>query len=153
MRTQATIRILNKLIGTCRDSEELCGVCSDAVESPGLRSLLRYRSEEWGRQGDELQALVLLLGGTPAISATLYGRCASAWLAFKTALLGTSDVVALEVWQATQKRGLARYEQALNGYLPERIRRTVSLHTNRVLDRSEKLHILCGEYSLHSQRA
>jgi len=153
MRTQATIRILNRLIGTCRDSEELCGVCSDAVESPGLRSLLRYRSEEWGRQGDELQALVLLLGGTPAVSATIYGRCASAWLAFKTALLGSSDMAALAVWQTTQQRGLSRYEEALNGYLPERIRRTVSLQANRVLDRNEKLDMIRGEYSLHSQRA
>jgi len=61
MRTQATIRTLNTLIRACRDSEELCAVCGDSVESAGLRSLLRYRSEEWGRQGDELQALVLLL--------------------------------------------------------------------------------------------
>ncbi|MEP7247042.1 MAG: DUF2383 domain-containing protein, partial [Gammaproteobacteria bacterium] len=70
MRTQATIRILNRLIRTCRDGEDVCGACSDATESPGLRSLMRYRSEEWGRQGDELQALVLLLGGKPAISAS-----------------------------------------------------------------------------------
>src|SRR5262249_17860130 len=99
MRTQATIRTLNKLIRTCRDTEELCGVCGDSVESPGLRSLLRYRSEEWGRQGDELQALVLLLGGYPARAAGLHAHLAGAWLAFKTALLGPSDLAAIEVWQ------------------------------------------------------
>ena len=150
MRTQATIRILNKLIRTCRDSEEVCAVCSDAVDSAGLRSLLRYRSEEWGRQGDELQALVLLLGGVPATSVSAYGRVAATWLGFKTALLGTSDIVGIEAWQSIQRRGLERYEEALNGYLPERIRRTVSLQADRILDRSEKLDMLRGEYTLQS---
>ena len=153
MRTQATIRILNKLIRTCRDAEEVCGICSDTVDSAGLRSLLRYRSEEWGRQGDELQALVLLLGGDPATSATAYGRVAAAWLGFKTALLGTSDLAGIEAWQATQHRGLERYQDALNGYLPERIRRTLSLQADRILDRSEKLDMLRGEYTLQSPDA
>ena len=151
MRTQATIRTLNKLIRTCRDSEELCGVCSDSVQSPGLRSLLRYRSEEWGRQGDELQALVLLLGGNPATAASPYGQCASTWLGVKTALLGASSLAAIETWQKVQQRGLDRYDEALGNYLPERIRRTVGLQANRVLDRSEKIGMLRGEYTLHSQ--
>jgi uncharacterized protein (TIGR02284 family) len=153
MRTQATIRVLNKLIRTCRDSEELCGVCADAVASPGLKSLLCYRSEEWGRQGDELQALVLLLGGAPATAASLYAHAAGAWLSFKTALLGPSDLAAIEAWQYVQQHGMDCYDQALGSYLPERIRRTVSLQANRVLDRNEKIGMLRGEYTLHSQSA
>src|SRR5262245_25933911 len=148
MRTQATIRILNRLIRTCRDGEEICGACSDATESSGLRSLLRYRSEEWGRQGDELQALVLFLGGNPAISPTAAATVAAAWLCLKTALLGKSDQAAIASWEGIQAQGLERYEQALNGYLPERIRRTVNLHARRVLDRSEKIGMLRGEYAL-----
>ena len=148
MRTQATIRILNRLIRTCRDGEEICGACSDATESSGLRSLLRYRSEEWGRQGDELQALVLLLGGTPAVSSNASANLLATWLVVRTALLGRSDAEALELWSRVQRRGLERYEMALNGYLPERIRRTVSLHSRRVLDRSEKIGILRGEYEM-----
>lgn len=148
MRTQATIRILNRLIRACRDGEEICGACSDTTESAGLRSLLRYRSEEWGRQGDELQALVLLLGGTPAVSSSSWGNLSATWLGVRTAFLGKSDATAIEFWQTIQSRGLERYEAALNGYLPERIRRTVSLHARRVLDRSEKIGILRGEYAL-----
>jgi len=153
MRTQATIRTLNKLIRTCRDSEELCGACAEAVESPGLRSLMRYRSEEWGRQGDELQALVLLLGGNPATSASFHAHLSAIRHGFKTALAGPSDLVAIEAWQQLQKRAMGRYEEALATYLPERIRRTVSLQANRILDRSEKIGMLRGEYTLHSQGA
>jgi uncharacterized protein (TIGR02284 family) len=147
MRTQATIRILNRLIRTCRDSEDLCGACSDATFSPGLRSLLRYRSEEWGRQGDELQALVLLLGGEPAISGSPRAYAAALWIGMHTALLGRSDREAIEAWQRIQRRGLRQYENALNGYLPERIRHTVASQAARVLDRDEKITMLRGEYA------
>jgi uncharacterized protein (TIGR02284 family) len=148
MRTQATIRTLNRLIRACRDGEEVCGACSDATESAGLRSLLRYRSEEWGRQGDELQALVLLLGGTPAVSSSVAANLAATWLGCRTAALGRSDEAAIQLWQQVQSQGLERYETALNGYLPERIRRTVALHARRVLDRSEKIDILRAEYQV-----
>ena len=148
MRTQATIQTLNRLIRACRNGEEICGACSDATESGGLRSLLRYRSEEWGRQVDELQALVLLLGGTPAMSCDTSADLAATWLGFRTGLLGKSDQAAIRVWQRVQQQGLQSYEEALNGYLPERIRRTVSLHSGRVLDRSQKIAMLRGEYEM-----
>lgn len=150
MRTQATIRTLNRLIRTCRDGEEICDACSDSTESAGLRSLLRYRSEEWGRQGDELQALVLLLGGTPATTSTARADLKASWMSARAALFGRSDPMAIDTWQHTQHCALSRYEEALNGYLPERIRRTIGLHARRVLDRSEKIGMLRGEYELPS---
>jgi hypothetical protein len=95
-----------------------------------------------------LQALVLLLGGAPAVSSGASANLLATWLILRTALLGKSDAEAIELWSWVQRRGLERYEVALNGYLPERIRRTVSLHTRRVLDRSEKIGILRGEYEM-----
>jgi hypothetical protein len=62
-------------------------------------------------------------------------------------------LAAIEAWQEVQQRGLDRYDEALGSYLPERIRRTVSLQANRILDRSEKLAMLRGEYTLHSPGA
>lgn len=153
MRTQETIRTLNKLIKTCRDGEELCRACGDTADSPGLRTLLRYRSEEWGRQGDELQALVLLLGGEPAVSATPAAKMLRMWLTAKMAIVGPSDPSILEVWQRAQHRALDHYEEALSGYLPERIRRTVSLQADRIMDRFEQIGGLREQYSIHSQGA
>src|SRR5690606_22613895 len=149
MRTQETIRTLNKLIQTCRDGEELCRACGEAVDSPGLRTLLRYRSEEWGRQGDELQALVLLLGGEPAVGGTHAARVLRAWFAVEAAIGGPSGLPMLESWQRDQQRALDRYEEALSGYLPERIRRTVSLQADRVVDRYEQIGGLREQYAIH----
>ena len=63
MQPQTTAATLNKLIRTCRDGEAICRIWSHAAGSPDVRDLLRERSQDWSRQGDELQALVLLLGG------------------------------------------------------------------------------------------
>jgi uncharacterized protein (TIGR02284 family) len=153
MHTQGTIRTLNRLIQTCRDGEEFCRVAGDSVDSVGLRPLFRFRSEEWGRQGDELQALVLLLGGEPARSGTLTAPLSRGWMKLKAALFGRCDLAVLEEWRTAQRYALERYEEALRGYLPQRIRRTVSLQADRVMDRCEQVENLRDQYSIHSQGA
>jgi uncharacterized protein (TIGR02284 family) len=139
MRTQDTIRTLNRLIQVCRDGEEFCQGCGDAVESSELGSILRYRAEEWGRQGDELQALVLLLGGEPATTGSLTVRGLQAWLVLRAAVLGRSDVAVLDHWRNIQERALDAYEHAIDGYLPERIRRTLGPQADRIAERLEHL--------------
>jgi len=153
MHTQDTIRTLNRLIETCRDGEEFCRAAGESVDSVGLRPLFGFRSEEWGRQGDELQALVLLLGGEPATSGTLSAQAARSWMKLKAAMFGRCDLAVLEEWQSAQRAALARYEEALSGYLPQRIRRTVSLQADRVMDRCEQIENVRDQYSVHSQGA
>jgi len=151
MHTRDTIRILNRLIQTCRDGEEFCRAAGESVERVGLRPLFGTRSEEWGRQGDELQALVLLLGGEPATFGTVNSQVSRAWMKLKALVFGRSDLSVLEMWQGSQQRALERYEEALGGYLPQRIRRTVSLQADRVMDRCEQMANFRDRYSIHSQ--
>lgn len=153
MHTQDTIRTLNRLIRICRDGERFCRVGMNAAESSGLRTLLQYRSEEWGRHGDELQALVLLLKGEPATSGTPAAGLTCAWTALRAAMLGANDLAVVERWQRLQQRAFDRYEEALSGYLPERIRRTVQLQAERVFERCEQIGALRGQCAIHSHGA
>jgi uncharacterized protein (TIGR02284 family) len=138
MNALATIATLNKLVRTCRDAEGLCTSWGRTAVSPHLQTRFRTRGEEWGRQGDELQALVLLLGGEPATSATLSAGLQSLWLECRYTLLGRSDAAAVEGCESVQQFALGCYEEALAGYLPERIRHTVSLQARRILDRCDR---------------
>src|SRR5476651_1066995 len=126
MRARETIRTLNRLILSCRGAEAFCRASAQTRGAAQLQSVLRHRSEEWGRYGDELQALVLMLGGEPATGkpASLWAR--RFWVTGKALLLGSSEALVLEEWQREQQRVLGRYEEALRGYLAKRILRTVS---------------------------
>jgi uncharacterized protein (TIGR02284 family) len=145
-----TIRLLNRLIRTCRDGEGSCRAWSAAAESPDLRERLSERSEEWGRQGDELQALVLILGGRPALSGTAGGTLLRGWIALKALTLGRSDLPVLLDWEHSQRLALRRYQQALAGQLSERVRRTLTLQARRLSDHHHRLEDLRGHFLAHS---
>lgn len=153
MHTQDIIRALNRLIQVCRDGEHFCRAAGESVQSAELRPLFRFRCEEWGRQGDELQALVLLLGGDPATSGTAAAGVSRAWMKLKAVLFGRCDGAVLEEWHDAQHHALERYAEALNGYLPQRIRRTVSLQTDHIMDRHAQIETLRDQHSVHSQGA
>ncbi|SRR5579885_1393816 len=150
MRTQETIRTLNRLIRICRDAEDFCRAAGGRVASTDLGMMLRHRSEEWGRLGDELQALVLLLGGTPATSETLAARVRHWALVVKRLLAGPADATVIAAWRSIERQAEERYAEAIGGYLPERIRRTVSLQADHVVNRAERIGSLLGEVAMHS---
>ena len=150
MQIEDTIRILNRLIRVCRDGEDFCGAAVRGATAAELGTLLRHRGEEWGRLGDELQALVLLLNGEPARSATVAARVRHWGLGARLAVLGPADATIIATWQGIERQAEARYLEAVEGYLPERIRRTVSLQTDRVVGRADRIGDLLGNVALHS---
>ena len=145
-----TIRLLNRLIRTCRDSERACRAWSEAAASPELRELLTERGEEWGRHGDELQALVLMLGGRPALSGTPAGELLRGWVALKTLALGRGDLPVLLDWEHSQRLALRRYQQALGERLSERVRRTLTLQARRLSAHHHRLEDLRGHFAARS---
>lgn len=148
---QKTIRTLNQLTRVCRDGEESCRVCGARAASSDLRALLCQRGDEWGRLGDELQALVLSLDGSPVTSGTVAARARRAWLVLTAALLGPTDAALIESRRRAHRHALARYAEAVGGYLPERIRRTVSLQADRIADRLDEIEGLQRRTAAHFQ--
>jgi uncharacterized protein (TIGR02284 family) len=144
-----TVRTLNGLIRTCRDGEAACRAWSGAAQTVGLGDLLHERSHEWARQADELQALVLLFQGRPASAATVAARVLSAWVAAKAVLLARSDLRIVLDWEHMQRRALRRYQYALSGSLPERVRRTLTLQASRLSAHHHRLEDLRGQFAAH----
>jgi uncharacterized protein (TIGR02284 family) len=153
MRTQETIRTLNRLIRSCRGAEAFCRASARTRGATQLRTVLRHRAEEWGRYGDELQALVLMLGGEPATRSATGGLARRLWLASKTLVLGSSEALVLEEWQSEQQRVLKRYQEALQGYLARRILRTVTVQAARISQRLEQIESLRQENAVLAPNA
>jgi uncharacterized protein (TIGR02284 family) len=145
-----TVRALNGLIRTCRDGEAACRAWSGAAQTLGLRELLHERSQEWARQADELQALVLLFEGRPARAGTLGGWVLAVWVTAKAALLGRSDLPVVLDWEHVQRRALRRYQHVLSGSLPERARRTLTLQASRLSAHHHRLEDLRGHFAAQS---
>lgn len=150
MHIEETIRTLNRLIRVCRDGEDFCAAGARRAAAADLSAVLRQRSEEWGRLGDELQALVLLLGGEPATSATLAARARHWCLGARLAVLGPADATLVAAWQSLERQAEECYRAAIDGYLPERIRRTVSLQAERVVHRADCIGGLYGDVLMGS---
>lgn len=150
MHTKDTIRTLNGLIRVCRDGELYCSTASGRVASAELGALLRRGGEEWSRLGDELQALVLLLNGVPATTTTLAARLRQSRLVLRRALLGPTDATVIADWQRAQQQAEERYGQALERHLPARIRRTLTLQADRVVNRMVRVCSLPGQYAVHT---
>jgi uncharacterized protein (TIGR02284 family) len=148
MRARETIRTLNRLIIGCRGAEAFCLACAQTRGASQLRSVLRHRSEEWGRYGDELQALVLMLGGEPVTGSPADAWMRRIWLAGKALLLGSTEALVLEEWQREQQRVSNRYTDALKGYLARRILRTVAVQFSRIQQRLEQIESLRQEYTV-----
>ena len=150
MAVFGTVRTLNGLIRICRDGEAACRAWSGAAQTAGLRELLHERSQEWARQADELQALVLLFQGRPARTGTVGGRVLAVWVVAKAALLGRSDLPIVLDWEHMQRHALRRYQQALSGSLPERVRRTLTLQASRLSAHHHRLEDLRGQFAAQS---
>lgn len=153
MQARQTIRTLNRLIRSCRSAEALCQACAATRGAQQLRTVLRHRGEEWGRYGDELQALVLMLGGEPATGSPIGVWARRMWLLGKGLLLGATEAVVLDEWRFMQQRVLSRYEDAMSGYLARRVRHTVTVQSARILQRLEQIESLRQEYSVASPSA
>lgn len=150
MRLFGTVWTLNSLIRTCRDGEAVCRAWSGTARSPDLCDLLRVRSQEWARQADELQALVLLFEGRPARAGTFGGQVLAVWVAAKAVFLGRSDLPVVLDWEHLQRRALRRYQHVLGGSLPERVRRTLTLQASRLSAHHHCLEDLRGHFAAQS---
>lgn len=151
MRARQITATLNDLIRWARDEEALSRACAAAAEALRLRDFFRRSSEACARQGDELQALVVSLGGLPATRGTIGETLRRAGIAARAALADRDDLGLLEAWACSQIRVLGRYEAALDTGLPPGARRLVAQHLDREAERHAWVARLRSECALQSR--
>src|SRR5437764_13579229 len=123
-----TVRILNDLIATCRDSEEGFGKAAKGVHADNLRNRFTGISLERGQFADELAEHVRRLGGEPAESGHQSGIQHRGWRELETSIRPKSDPQFLVDCQNGEENTLRHYEQALTHELPVQVRPVVERH-------------------------
>jgi uncharacterized protein (TIGR02284 family) len=120
-----TIDTLNNLIETSKDGEFGFRASAEVMRNTDTRQLLVRRAEECRQAAQELQSLVVSLGGSAEDSGSLSGAAHRGWVAVKGTLTGYTDVAILEEAERGEDSALAAYRSAIEKGLPDSVRSTV----------------------------
>ncbi|MBZ5582103.1 MAG: PA2169 family four-helix-bundle protein [Acidobacteriia bacterium] len=120
-----TIRTLNDLIATCRDSEEGFGKAAKGVHDDNLRHRFLGIERQRSDFAEEMTAAVRKLGGEPAESAHRSGTLHSGWRELEESIRPKDDPSFLAECETGEENTLRHYEHALTQELPPPVRAMV----------------------------
>lgn len=125
MDTKDIISTLNDLIEVSKDGEEGFQTCAEDVDDPELKLYFVDRAQECKTGANELQEMVLSLGGEPDTSPSLSGALHRRWIDIKTAFTSHDDVAVLDECERGEDIALSAYREALEEDLPLNVRTVV----------------------------
>lgn len=125
------IDALQDLVECCKDGEYGFRKSAERAQGAQLKPLLARRADEFRAAGEELNRLVVALGGRREDSGSALGAVHRGWVAVQTAL-GDNDKAVLEGCERGQDNALARYRKALDKPLPADIRSVVERQLQQV---------------------
>jgi uncharacterized protein (TIGR02284 family) len=125
MENNDVISTLNDLIQTCKDGVEGFRTCAEDIKNPELKTYFSDRAERCTRAAEELQDLVIDLGGDPATFSHLSGTLHRRWVDVRSAITGKSEQDVLDECERGEDVAKHHYEAALKKDLPESVRLVV----------------------------
>lgn len=117
--------LLNHLIEMCRDEARTLRFAAEHVQDPGVQATFKQLASDRGRFADDLLRHAQRLGGAEAHDGTTRGALHQQWLAFKHALMGSSERRMIAEAANVERQTLVSFEQALADLLPPTARELV----------------------------
>ncbi|MEN3363416.1 MAG: hypothetical protein V7606_690 [Burkholderiales bacterium] len=125
MNIKDTISTLNDLILTCKDGEAGFRVCAEDLKDEQLKINFTARAEDCAVAANELQGLVLSLGGKPGTSSSISGALHRRWVDIKSLITGKDNLAVLTECERGEDVALNSYRTALETDLPQDVRAVV----------------------------
>jgi len=137
-----TIDALKELIVARHDSAQGLRICSEYVRDTRLQALLLSHLDECTRALEELQSLVRLLGGDPAVPERDIAIAHARWADLRTALACNEDGVILDECERGESRALEVYRNAMDDPLPGLVRAIVLRQFEDVMTNHDQIRDL-----------
>jgi uncharacterized protein (TIGR02284 family) len=122
MEKNDVVSTLNDLIQTCKDGVEGFRTCAEDTKNSEYKAYFSDRAERCNRAAEELQDLVINLGGDPETSSHLTGALHRRWVDVRAAITGKSDEDILDECERGEDVAKHHYEAALKTDLPQEVR-------------------------------
>lgn len=137
-----TIGVLNDLIETSKDGEEGFRTCAGDVKNVELKSLFSNRARECAAAAQELQVMVLGLGGKPEDETSVAGDLHRRWVDLKSLVTGKDEKAILNECERGEDVAKKRYSSALEKELPFNVRELVQRQYAGVLRNHDQIKAL-----------
>lgn len=137
-----TVDVLNDLIETSKDGEAGFRSCAKSVKNLELRSVFNERALECAAAADELQTLVVGLGGEPEDDTSVAGDLHRRWIDLKALVTGQDDKAILDECERGEDVAKKAYAEALENELPLNVRELIQRQYADVLRNHEQIKVL-----------
>src|SRR5690606_36758636 len=89
--SKGVISTLNDVIETSKDGEEGIRTCAEDIKRPELKNMFSERAAGCAKAAQELQSIVIRLGGDPEHSTRVSGDLHQRWVDLKPLVTGKDD--------------------------------------------------------------
>jgi len=145
-RQEDHILVLQKLIETCRNTQDSFRTAAEQVKDGSLKEFFNHESLERAHFAGELENIVQRLGKHDLVRAPATGgKLHSVWLDIKR-VLGGGDASILESVEAGEDVAKKDYEQAIRAELPHDIREIVALQAGSIIKAQDRVRALRDQF-------
>ncbi len=129
-----TLKVVNDLIATCRDSEEGFGKAAKGAHSDRLRDRLTEISRKHADFADELARLAGQMGAQPTATPHWGGILHAGWVDLETRIRPKDDKTFVAECERGEQAAVEHYRHALSRELPVTVRQIVERQFREVED-------------------
>lgn len=139
--------VLNDLVETSKDGEQGFRTAAEDTHDPQLRELFLNRARDCAKGAQQLQEIVVRMGGTAEENGSIAGAMHRGWVKVRSAVAARDEVAILEECERGEDVAKARYRGALEDEtLPADIRGVVQRQYDGVLRNHDQIRALRDQY-------
>ena len=136
------VSLLDKLIATCKDSENAYHAAAEKAQAKELKRFFRQCAGQRARFAAELQEEVYRHGALPPRRGTVGGALHRRWLRLKSVFLGAGEARLLAECERGEEAALRRYEAPAHEVLPPELQELVAKQYRDVKRARDRLRAL-----------
>ncbi|HFX1462134.1 TPA: PA2169 family four-helix-bundle protein [Pseudomonas aeruginosa] len=137
-----TLDVLNDLLQTSKDGEAGFHACAEDLRDPQLKAAMLEQSRDCAAAADELERIVLELGGKPKDSTSFAGDLHRRWVDLKSLVTGKDEEAVLNECERGEDVAKHRYQAALEKSLPAEIHQVIERQYQGVLRHHDRVRAL-----------